>query len=129
VVRHQLPLPVPEFTKDQTFRLTSRKILDEFQEAQALGINGKPVLLGPVSYLLLGKEKEPGFKRLRPPRPASTGLPANPGRASGLGAEYVQIDEPYSRWICRVSRKRAMNRPTLPSPGLPRTQDHPGDLF
>jgi 5-methyltetrahydropteroyltriglutamate--homocysteine methyltransferase len=55
---------VPEFTKNQTFSLTSRKVLDEFHEAKALGISPKPVLIGPVSYLLLGKEKDPGFNRL-----------------------------------------------------------------
>jgi 5-methyltetrahydropteroyltriglutamate--homocysteine methyltransferase len=55
---------VPEFTKDQEFKLFSEKIIDEFKEANALGIATKPVLIGPVSYLLLGKEKEEGFHRI-----------------------------------------------------------------
>nr|WP_315231276.1 5-methyltetrahydropteroyltriglutamate--homocysteine S-methyltransferase [uncultured Flavobacterium sp.] len=55
---------VPEFTKDQEFKLFSEKIINEFKEAKALGIATKPVLIGPVSYLLLGKEKEEGFHRI-----------------------------------------------------------------
>jgi 5-methyltetrahydropteroyltriglutamate--homocysteine methyltransferase len=52
---------VPEFKKTQTFKLFSTKIIDEFYEAKQVGILTKPVLIGPVSYLLLGKEKEEGF--------------------------------------------------------------------
>src|SRR5689334_47263 len=48
---------VPEFHKDQPFKLFSTKVIDEFYEARQLGILTKPVLIGPVSYLLLGKEK------------------------------------------------------------------------
>jgi len=55
---------VPEFTKDQEFKLFSEKLINEFKEANALGIATKPVLIGPVSYLLLGKEKEAGFHRI-----------------------------------------------------------------
>ena len=46
---------VPEFRSDTTFKLSSDKIFEEFAEAKALGINGKPVLIGPVTYLSLGK--------------------------------------------------------------------------
>ena len=55
---------VPEFTKDQEFKLFSEKIINEFKEANALGIETKPILPGPVTYLLLGKEKEAGFHRI-----------------------------------------------------------------
>jgi 5-methyltetrahydropteroyltriglutamate--homocysteine methyltransferase len=55
---------VPEFYKNQKFRLANLKMIDEFLEAKQLGIITKPVLLGPVSFLLLGKEKESGFKRI-----------------------------------------------------------------
>ncbi|MNJ90828.1 5-methyltetrahydropteroyltriglutamate--homocysteine methyltransferase [compost metagenome] len=49
---------VPEFQKDQKFKLFSTKIINEFAEALQAGILTKPVILGPVSYLLLGKEKD-----------------------------------------------------------------------
>ena len=55
---------VPEFTKNQKFELFSEKIINEFKEAKDLGIATKPVLIGPISYLLLGKEKEEGFHRI-----------------------------------------------------------------
>ena len=55
---------VPEFYKNQKFWLSNFKLIDEFQEAKKLGIITKPVILGPVSFLLLGKEKEEGFDRI-----------------------------------------------------------------
>jgi 5-methyltetrahydropteroyltriglutamate--homocysteine methyltransferase len=48
---------VPEFSKEQTFHLNGTKVFEELAEAQAQGIQAKPVLIGAVSYLLLGKEK------------------------------------------------------------------------
>ncbi len=55
---------VPEFTAQQSFNLFSEKIIREFQESKREGFQTKPVLLGPVSFLLLGKEKDKGFHRL-----------------------------------------------------------------
>jgi 5-methyltetrahydropteroyltriglutamate--homocysteine methyltransferase len=55
---------VPEFTARQKFSFFNDKVVREFVEAKSLGIQAKPVLLGPVSFLLLGKEKEPGFNRV-----------------------------------------------------------------
>ena len=51
---------VPEFTSDQKFEYHSDKIINEFNEAKSFGVNPKPVIIGPVSFLLLGKEKEEG---------------------------------------------------------------------
>ena len=50
---------VPEFTKGQRFTLASTKPVDEYREATALGYHTRPVLLGPVTYLKLGKSKDP----------------------------------------------------------------------
>src|SRR6266704_1111728 len=55
---------VPEFEPAQAFRLSSSKPVDEFQEAKALGIHTKPVLIGPVTFLLLGKARTARFDRL-----------------------------------------------------------------
>src|SRR5205823_330848 len=46
---------VPELRRDQQFRLSSDKPFREFGEASELNIRTKPILLGPVSYLLLGR--------------------------------------------------------------------------
>lgn len=86
---------VPEFTRNQKFELTFNKAALEFKEALDLGIRTKPVLIGPVTYLLLGKEKEPGFNRLEL---LDRLLPVYIGllrQLEELGAEYVQIDEPF----------------------------------
>ena len=86
---------VPEFTKNQKFELFSTKIIDEFKEAIDLGIATKPVLIGPVSYLLLGKEKEEGFHRIDLIEKI---LPVYFQILSALqneGAEYIQLDEPF----------------------------------
>ena len=85
---------VPEFTKDQQFKLTYNKAASEFAEALALGFKTKPVLVGPVTYLLLGKEKETGFNRIEL---IDRLLPVYIEILKELeskGAEYVQIDEP-----------------------------------
>src|SRR5690606_32387034 len=41
---------VPEFTKDQSFKLSSEKFLNEYKEAKELGIETKPVIIGPITY-------------------------------------------------------------------------------
>jgi 5-methyltetrahydropteroyltriglutamate--homocysteine methyltransferase len=46
---------VPEFEKDQTFRVASSKLLDSYKEAKAAGFAAHPVLVGPVTFLRLGK--------------------------------------------------------------------------
>ena len=49
---------VPEFGADTTFRLDPSRILAQLAEARAQGVAAKPVLLGPVSYLALGKVRD-----------------------------------------------------------------------
>lgn len=86
---------VPEFTKNQKFELFSTKIIAEFIESKKLGITTKPVLIGPVSYLLLGKEKEAGFHRIDLVEKL---LPVYFEILSALqteGAEWIQLDEPF----------------------------------
>ncbi|NGM62460.1 5-methyltetrahydropteroyltriglutamate--homocysteine S-methyltransferase [Sphingobacterium sp. SGG-5] len=86
---------VPEFTKDQAFKLTSEKFLNEFNEAKALGIDTKPVLIGPITYLLLGKEKEAGFDRIDLIDRLLPVYEEILGKLAATGAQYVQIDEPF----------------------------------
>lgn len=86
---------VPEFYKDQEFSFYSKKIIEEFIEAKELGIQPKPVLIAPVSYLLLGKEKEEGFNRLEL---LDRLIPVYTEILRELvanGAEWVQLDEPF----------------------------------
>jgi len=86
---------VPEFYKDQPFKLFSTKIIDEFYEAKQLGITTKPVLIGPVSYLLLGKEKETGFEKIDLIKNLLPVYIEILSRLDALDIEYVQFDEPF----------------------------------
>lgn len=86
---------VPEFTKDQTFKLTSEKFLNEYNEAKSLGIETKPVLIGPITYLLVGKEKEAGFNRIDLIDRLLPVYEEILSKLADAGAQYVQIDEPF----------------------------------
>ena len=85
---------VPEFTEGMTLQLASTKPLDEFLEAKALGIKTRPVLVGPVTWLALGKAKTPGFDPLTllPQVIAAYGDLLR--QLADAGASWVQIDEP-----------------------------------
>src|SRR4029079_678278 len=55
---------VPELARDQTFSLASRKPIEEYEEAKALGYQTRPVLVGPVTFLKLAKSRDAGFNPL-----------------------------------------------------------------
>ena len=85
---------VPEFTKDQSFKILVNKPLQEYNLAKKHGFDTKPVLIGLVTYLLLGKEKEQGFNRLDL---ADRLLPVYLQLVESLvnaGAKTIQIDDP-----------------------------------
>jgi 5-methyltetrahydropteroyltriglutamate--homocysteine methyltransferase len=86
---------VPEFTKDQQFKLFSTKILDEYNESKRLGVNTKPVIIGPVSYLLLGKEKEEGFERIDLIKNLLPVYLEILKKLEEQHVEWVQFDEPF----------------------------------
>ena len=85
---------VPEFQQGQPFTFAWKELLEEVDEALALGHKVKPVLLGPVTYLWLGKVKGPEFDRLTLLKDI---LPIYQQVLTALkekGIEWVQIDEP-----------------------------------
>ncbi|MDY3315973.1 5-methyltetrahydropteroyltriglutamate--homocysteine S-methyltransferase [Riemerella anatipestifer] len=85
---------VPEFTKDQSFSLRKNFALEYYKEAKDLGIETKPVLIGAVTYLLLGKEKEEGFHRLELLPSLLEVYRKILAELQEAGVEWVQIDEP-----------------------------------
>src|SRR5437879_1955290 len=85
---------VPEFDRGQTFRLASSKPVDEFQEAKALGFHTKPVLIGPVTFLLLGKTRAAAFDRLELLDALLPVYGEVLARLAAAGATWVQVDEP-----------------------------------
>lgn len=86
---------VPEFYQDQTFQLISKKPVDEFKEAKQAGIITKPVLIGPVSFLLLGKTKETSFNPLDLLKKLMPVYLELIGELLGNGAKWIQFDEPF----------------------------------
>lgn len=86
---------VPEFYKEQQFSLMSDKPVDEFRAAKEQGVITKPVLIAPVSYLLLGKEKEEGFNRISLFERLLPVYIELIGRLVDAGAEWIQLDEPF----------------------------------
>ena len=85
---------VPELEQGQSFQLSSHKPMVEFQEAKALGIDATPVLIGPVTFLLLAKAKGDVFDRLSL---LDSLLPVYADVLSELaqaGATWIQLDEP-----------------------------------
>src|SRR6266566_12133 len=85
---------VPEFDPGQAFRLSSSKPVDEFQEAKALGLHTKPVLIGPVTFLLLGKARTARFDRLTLLDALLPVYAEVLSRLAAAGATWVQLDEP-----------------------------------
>ena len=84
---------VPELAAGQAFRINSEKPFAELAEAQALGIAAKPVLLGPISFLLLSKSHadEQPLALLPSLLPVYAEVIAT---LAAAGAEWIQVDEP-----------------------------------
>jgi 5-methyltetrahydropteroyltriglutamate--homocysteine methyltransferase len=100
---------VPEFHKGQQFTLFSTKVIDEFYEAKQLGIITKPVLLGPVSYLLLGKEKEEGFERIDLIKNLLPVYLELLKKLDKLDVQWVQFDEPFLALDLTEKEKKAFS--------------------
>lgn len=85
---------VPEFSADQQFQLSWEQLFEEVDEAHALGHKVKPVLIGPLTYLWLGKAKGDDFDRLDLLERLLPLYGEILQRLAGQGVEWVQIDEP-----------------------------------
>ena len=88
---------VPEFHAATEFKIADTKIFDEFEEAKNLGFNAKPVLIGPVSYLTLGKVQDsenPEFDRFELLEKLLPVYEEILAKLASQGAEWIQLDEP-----------------------------------
>lgn len=85
---------VPEFQKDQHFAVSSPRLFADVAEAKAAGFPVKAVLVGPISYLWLGKAKGEDFDRLSLLPKLLPVYQQILKRLAALGVEWVQIDEP-----------------------------------
>jgi 5-methyltetrahydropteroyltriglutamate--homocysteine methyltransferase len=84
---------VPELAAGQEFTLASTKAIDEYRQAKSLGFDTRPVLLGPVTFLLLAKTDDGSdpLELLPGLLPVYAEVLRQLGEA---GAAWVQLDEP-----------------------------------
>ncbi|MEX3934313.1 5-methyltetrahydropteroyltriglutamate--homocysteine S-methyltransferase [Paraburkholderia phymatum] len=84
---------VPEFDARTQFSLDPSRLIEQLAQARAVGVNAKPVIIGPVTYLWLGKSKDGSDKLALLPRllPVYAALL---DYFTAQGVEWVQIDEP-----------------------------------
>ncbi|WP_436269138.1 5-methyltetrahydropteroyltriglutamate--homocysteine S-methyltransferase [Pseudoduganella sp. LjRoot289] len=85
---------VPEFSPETEFSLACERLFAEVAEAQALGHAVKAVLIGPLTFLWLGKERAQGFERLALLDKLLPVYGAVLDRLKQQGVSWVQIDEP-----------------------------------
>ncbi|MEG1679169.1 MAG: 5-methyltetrahydropteroyltriglutamate--homocysteine S-methyltransferase [Stenotrophomonas sp.] len=113
---------VPELQRGQSFHLRGDKPLSEYREAKALGIETRPVLLGPVSFLLLSKTSDGS----NPLDLLDNLLPVYAQLLAALkqeGAQWLQLDEPVLVQDLDAASKAAFERAyaylsTLPRPDI-----------
>lgn len=85
---------VPEFDGATEFSLNAERLLAEVDEAIALPASPKVALLGPVSFLYLGKSKQDGFDRLVLLKRLLPVYEQLLTRLAARGVTWVQLDEP-----------------------------------
>ena len=88
---------VPELGPDTAFTLADNKPVDEFVEAREQGVPTRPVLVGPVTFLLLSKAADGSPAGFEPVALLDGLLDVYAellARLAAAGAEWVQLDEP-----------------------------------
>ncbi len=88
---------VPEIGPETVFRLASDRVVHEFEEARAAGFVTRPVIVGPVTFLLLSKASDEAPEGFRPLSRVSELVPVYGellARLAAAGAQWVQLDEP-----------------------------------
>lgn len=88
---------VPEIGPDTDFHLASDRIVREFSQALADGVRTRPVLVGPVTFLLLSKAADGAPEGFSPLSRLADLLPVYAEiltRLAAAGASWVQLDEP-----------------------------------
>ncbi|MFP4644432.1 MAG: 5-methyltetrahydropteroyltriglutamate--homocysteine S-methyltransferase [Spirochaetales bacterium] len=85
---------VPEFTSETTFAPNTDRLLAEVTESKVAEVRGKPVLLGPLTYLYLGKAREPNFEKLSLLDPLLEAYARILDQLSAYGVGWAELDEP-----------------------------------
>ncbi|WP_321384476.1 5-methyltetrahydropteroyltriglutamate--homocysteine S-methyltransferase [uncultured Enterococcus sp.] len=82
----------PEFEESTTVKVVGTKIFDEYSEAKELGIETKPVILGPFTLLKLAAFKGTTEEEQLPA--LLTAYKEIIATLDSLGAQWLQLDEP-----------------------------------
>ena len=88
---------VPGFSEETDFKLNYNKPLNDYKEAKSVGITTRPVIVGPISFLILGKKSSSAQLDFSPISLLPKLLPVYQQLLWELkveGVESVQIDEP-----------------------------------
>ena len=84
---------VPEFTAATQFKLDATRLLEQLAEAKAQNLSAKPVMIGPVTYLAIGKAKDDSDRLALLPQLVNVYTELLEALAA-QGVEWVQVDEP-----------------------------------
>ena len=85
---------VPEFHKETQFKANPTHYVTQIREAKALGYQVKPTIVGPLTFLWLGKEKGAAFNRFDLLVKLLPVYVEILNTLAAEGVEYIQIDEP-----------------------------------
>lgn len=85
---------VPEWHRDTQFKAHAANLIAQINEAKATGHDIKPTLLGPISLLWLGKEKDAGHNRLELLPRLLPEYQKLLRELANAGVDWIQIDEP-----------------------------------
>lgn len=96
---------VPEFEKGMTPKLSNTKVFDQYQEAKDQGIETRPVLVGPASFVFLGKAQYEGFSHEETVKQLVPVYNEILAKLAEQGAQWVQIDEPvFGLDLCPIGQ-------------------------
>ncbi|PCJ97005.1 MAG: 5-methyltetrahydropteroyltriglutamate--homocysteine S-methyltransferase [Zetaproteobacteria bacterium] len=96
---------VPEFEEGMEPKLSNTKIFDQYKEAKDHGIETRPVLIGPASFVFLGKAQYEGFSHEETVKKLLPVYNEILAKLADLGTQWVQIDEPvFSLDLCPIGQ-------------------------
>ncbi|BBH52641.1 5-methyltetrahydropteroyltriglutamate--homocysteine S-methyltransferase [Fluviispira sanaruensis] len=85
---------VPEFIQGQEFKISLNSLFDQIEHANSLGYKTKPVLIGPLTYLWLGKSIDKDFNKLDLLEKLTQAYNEIFKQLSLKNIEWIQLDEP-----------------------------------
>ena len=86
---------VPEINADTKFKLNAAKPIDAYKLAQTLNLNTRPVIIGPVTYLLLSKSEDPLFNPLTKLDEVMDLYADLFKQLREMEVKWIQLDEPF----------------------------------